>query len=209
MRKSLLSLSACGLVAAEGSDQGGGGRKRTIHIAAGIISIVVALVLVVLALLLSIASSEQVVEDGDYIRYDVSGWYGTAENVIEGHARITFTDFTETTLVATATYTGNVPHSIFAAAGEYEYSVEDGIWTTEALTEDILGDPSYKIGEGSVNTTFSTIEVDIYAFTESGVYVELYVAKGTGIPVKMNMVTTSINLVLILDDTSIEWIERL
>jgi len=206
----LSGLSLAGLVASESDKPTGESGKRPIYIAVAVAAIaVVAVILAILVLRPVVTPVEQIVEEGDYIRYHLTGWYQTAEYQIEGYVKITFTDITNTTLVATVTVTGNAPEAVFAGAGVYEYSTEDGIWTSEALTEDLLDDPSYWIGEGNVTTKYGTIEVDIYAKTEAGIYWDYYVAKGTGIPIKANLVTTGFNLVLLIDDTSIEWIKDL
>lgn len=181
------------------------GSKMLIAIVAAIL--VVAAVAAAAILLLSPAPAEagREYQDGDYLSYRVTGWYG--ESDVEGWANMTMNTVTSSLVTVTMHYT-NVP-TASDYSDSFAYTYVDGVWKSPALTGTAMDSQSNLIGEEDVATAYGTVSCDWYQLSlTTGVY-EYYVAKGTGTPVKLEITSTGLHYEMTLESTNVDWVKDL
>lgn len=143
----------------------------------------------------------QYVMPGDYLRYSAARGDSAP---VEGYVLTTFHSLDATSCQAAVT------SNIFGfedSNGTYEYSMKNGVFTSAALTGEVI-DPTNLVGEERISTMFGQRDVVHYRYDLNGLLVDHYVLKGTGIPVKSVTSLGSSSIVLELDGTSLAWIGK-
>lgn len=147
------------------------------------------------------AAVVQYVMPGDYIRYSASRGDGAP---VEGYVLTTFHS------LGTSSCQVSVTSDIFGfeeSNGTYEYSMKGGVFTSAALTGEVI-DPANLVGEECISTMYGQRDIVHYRYDLSGLLIDHYVLKGTGIPVKSVTSIGSSSIVLELDGTSLAWIGK-
>ena len=146
----------------------------------------------------------QVVHDGDFIVYTLSGTSGGAP--LSGIATMAFTNVAADacTMTATSTSPAYTPFS-----GTFLCNTSNGIWTSQALTGMVLDNPGLKTGQQSVQSNYGTKTCDVYHLVAMSLTIDYYVAVGSGIPYKLILSGQTGSITMTLTNTNMEWVKSL
>ncbi|MCU0861465.1 MAG: hypothetical protein MUE65_04015 [Methanomassiliicoccales archaeon] len=179
--------------------------RMLILVVAAILVVAVVAAAAILLLSPSPAEAEREYQDGDYLNYRVTGWYGESE--VDGWANMTMNTVTSSLVTITMHYTGVPTASDYSDSFTYTYV--DGVWKSPALTGEAMDSQSNLLGEEEVVTAYGTVSCDWYQMSlTTGVY-EYYVAKGTGTPVKLEVTSTGLHYEMTLESTNVDWVKDL
>lgn len=136
---------------------------------------------------------------GNYLDYSLTRGSSSSS---EGSVRITFLSFDLTSCQASVT---SDVAGFVESNTSYKYSMEGGVFTSEALTGVML-DPANLVGEERIMTIYGERSVDHYRYAINGLTAEHYVLHGTGIPMRSVTSYGSETVTLELQETNIGWL---